>query len=139
MRTSETALALFAALALTVSGFAAEKTETAAEADRPAVRGDGLVVVKDSQTGALRAATAEERAALMGGAARRRVAPAPALPTANGRMANGIRWAVPGPASMSFSVVERGADGKLQSRCVSAQTAEEALEIVEAEGRSDVR
>jgi hypothetical protein len=88
---------------------------------------EGMVVVRDPQTGKMRAPTPEElrelrakappSAAAMAGAAQQNKA----LPRRDG--ARGVRL---GEKTMVYDVVTRGEDGKLSSRCVQGEAAADA-------------
>ena len=111
-----------AALALTGSAFAAGQEVQ-----------PGQTVAKDQKTGKIRNATAEEakqlndlRAADM--AARKAERQAAGLPATGvvRLQQNGIVAAVVDEESVSYSVVRRGADGKLERDCVQGKAAAEA-------------
>ena len=87
----------------------------------------GMVVVRDAQTGQLRAPTAAEMRALAPpSAAARMSAPSqPAMVTHPG----GSRHVRLGERGLVYSVVKRGADGKLDEQCVhGAVAAEKAID-----------
>jgi len=84
----------------------------------------GMVVVRDPQTGELRAPTAAESRALApqgpsAGISAKAAAPAPALVTHPG----GARQVRLGERSLVYSVVKRGPDGKLAEHCVQGEAA----------------
>jgi hypothetical protein len=83
----------------------------------------GMVVVRDAQTGQLRAPTAAESRALTPPApvSSMRAAGQPALVTHPG----GSRQVRLGERGMVYSVVTRGADGKLGEQCVQGEAAAE--------------
>ncbi|KFI06482.1 hypothetical protein JN27_16090 [Massilia sp. BSC265] len=87
----------------------------------------GMVVVRDADTGELRAPTPDEARALhprTNASAAGAAAPAPKLVTGPG----GRRSVQLGERHMVYSVVTRGADGKLDEQCVhGAHAAEHAL------------
>lgn len=79
----------------------------------------GVRAYKDRETGQLRKATPEEQQA-------EAEAPAPANDPAGARvsvMANGRKSAALDETFMSYSVVRRNADGSLDTRCVTGETA----------------
>jgi len=83
----------------------------------------GMVVVRDQQTGQLRAPTPAELQALRPApAAALRARTRPALVTSPG----GSRHLRIGEQGMVYSVVTRGADGKLAGQCVQGQAAADA-------------
>lgn len=79
---------------------------------------EGMVVVRDARTGALRAPTAAEAAALRGkhaeGAERQ------AAPTVTRLPHGGVKATVPA-SLMTYSVVQRREDGSLQRECVQGE------------------
>lgn len=89
---------------------------------------EGMVVVRDADTGELRAPTSEEARALhprTNASAAGTAAPAPKMVTGPG----GRRSVQLGDRHMVYSVVTRGADGKLEEQCVhGAHAAEHALQ-----------
>lgn len=94
---------------------------------RQAQAQEGMVVVRDADTGELRAPTAEEARALhprTNASAAGTAAPAPKMIIGPG----GRRSVQLGERHMVYSVVTRGADGKLEEQCVhGAHAAEHAL------------
>ena len=79
-----------------------------------------MVVVRDAQTGQLRAPTAaESRALAPPPSAGMRAQAAPALVTHPG----GSRQVKLGERALVYSVVTRGADGKLAEQCVQGEAA----------------
>ena len=84
---------------------------------------DGMVVVRDAQTGELRAPTAAEAAALHGGASAQRQASAPRVASVG---PGGGRKVLLGKSALVYSVATRGADGQLQEQCVNGETAAHA-------------
>lgn len=88
----------------------------------------GMVVVRDADTGELRAPTADEARALhprTNASAAGTAAPAPKMVTGPG----GRRSVQLGDRHMVYSVVTRGADGKLEEQCVhGAHAADHALQ-----------
>lgn len=95
---------------------------------QPAPAQQGMVVVRDADTGELRAPTADEARALhprTNASAAAVAAPAPKMVTGPG----GRRSVQLGERGMVYSVVTRGADGKLEEQCVhGAHAADHALE-----------
>ena len=83
----------------------------------------GMVVVRDAQTGQLRAPTAAESRALAppSTVSSMRAAGQPAVVTHPG----GSRQVRLGERGMVYSVVTRGADGKLDEQCVQGEAAAE--------------
>ena len=81
----------------------------------------GMVVVRDAQTGQLRAPTAAESRALapQGPSASIRAQSTPALVTHPG----GARQVRLGERGLVYSVVTRGADGKQTEQCVQGEAA----------------
>jgi hypothetical protein len=99
---------------------------------------DGMVAVRDAQTGKMRAPTPDELKALRGAApppaALRAGKPQPQ--TLSGRSgARGVRL---GEKTMVYEVVTRGADGKLSSECVHGDGAAHALDSAHAEHKEPV-
>lgn len=94
---------------------------------QPAPAQQGMVVVRDADTGELRAPTADEARALhprTNTSAADAAAPAPKMVTGPG----GRRSVQLGERGMVYSVVTRGADGKLEEQCVhGAHAADHAL------------
>lgn len=87
---------------------------------------DGMVVVRDAQTGKLRAPTPDEAKALRARTPAAGLAPArePAVTTRR----DGARGVRLGEKTMVYEVVTRGADGSLSSQCVHGdQAAQDAL------------
>jgi len=100
-----------------------------------AADGVGMRVVRDPVTGQLRAPTAEESKAMDEQAAKARAAKVAADPAGAAadspppmefRQSNGVRYRV-GDSFLSYSVVRRGADGKLDMQCVTGNEAAERL------------
>lgn len=85
---------------------------------------EGMVAVRDPQTGQLRAPTPAEMKAL-------RPLPKPALAAPQKPAvvvhADGTRHALIGEKGMVYSVVTRDADGKLARQCVQGEAAADAL------------
>ena len=91
---------------------------------------EGMVVVRDAQTGQLRAATpAEIKALHEQGAALRQAKPATELAV---RGADGTLRKSLGESGMVFSVVTRDAEGKLATQCLSGEDAAKAAATVGA-------
>lgn len=84
---------------------------------------DGMVVVRDPQTGALRAPTAAEAAALHRQSALQRQAPAQRVESVG---PGGSRKVQLGKSALVYSVVTRGADGQLAEQCVNGDAAAHA-------------
>ena len=100
---------------------------------------DGMVVVRDAQSGQLRAPTAAESQALRAAAPPNTTMTA-ARPAAAATLTrpNGARGVRVGESTMVYDVVTRGADGKLSSECVQgAAAAERALQHPNADHASD--
>lgn len=89
---------------------------------------DGMVVVRDPQTGKMRAPTPAELQALRANApagAGLAATPRASAPVTRSDGARGVRL---GDQTMVYDVVTRGPDGKLSSQCVEgANAAERAL------------
>ena len=86
----------------------------------------GMVVVRDAQTGELRAPTADEARALLGNATLQRKAPGQHVETVG---PGGSRKVQLGRSALVYSVATRDATGKLQEQCVSGEhAAHEALQ-----------
>jgi hypothetical protein len=112
-------MALVALLAAGAGGLPA-----AAEPDRQ----EGMVVVRDAQTGQLRNPTPSEVKALRAQQTRRGLAEPDAASTVTIRR-NGTMQKHLGERGMVYSVVTRGADGKLGMQCVNGEdAAKSALE-----------
>lgn len=95
----------------------------------------GMRIVRDPVTGQLRAPTAEEAKAMDEQAAKARADKAAADPAGTAadspppmefRQSNGVRYRV-GDSFLSYSVVTRGADGKLDMQCVTGKEVAEKL------------
>lgn len=83
----------------------------------------GMVVVRDAQTGELRAPTAAEAAALHGSAAAQRQAPAQRVESVG---PGGGRKVLLGKSALVYSVATRGADGQMHEQCVNGEAAAHA-------------
>jgi hypothetical protein len=109
----------------------ASMTMHAKAADQKAEdRQEGMVVVRDPQTGKMRAPTPEELRALRAKAPPSSAAliGTPRVPQQLSRR-DGSRGVRLGEKSLVYDVVTRGADGKLSSQCVQGQAAaREAME-----------
>lgn len=107
-----------AALALPAS-HAQEARPAAPAAHAPSQQ--GMVVVRDAQTGELRAPTPDEARALQApsAAAARAAAPQPAMVTGPG----GSRSVRVGESHMVYSVVTRDGSGKLHDQCLHGEHA----------------
>ena len=96
------------------------------QAQQPQPGQQGMVVVRDAQTGQLRAPTAAEMRALapQRALARMNAPPQPAMVAHPG----GSRHVRLGERGLVYSVVKRGADGTLHEQCVhGAAAAEKAV------------
>ena len=114
--------ALLAALPFTSS--AQEQSGTAQSATtQSGMAQSGMTVARDAQTGALRAPTAAESRALTAQGASAGIAAkaAPTMVTHPG----GSRQVQLGERGLVYSVVTRGADGKLAEQCVQGEKAAE--------------
>ena len=87
---------------------------------------EGMVVVRDPQTGKLRAPTSDELKALRAQTPSAALA-APRQPATVSR-SDGSRGVRLGERNMVYEVVTRGADGKLTRECVEGGTAAQALD-----------
>lgn len=85
---------------------------------------EGMVVVRDAQTGKMRAPTPDEMKALRAAAPpNASMSPSrPAQPQLLTRP-NGARGVRVGESNLVYDVVTRGADGKLSSQCVQGEGA----------------
>lgn len=120
-------LLLMAACGATAAAHACEHCE---HGDTPVA--DAMTVVRDAETGRLRAATADEIAAMRakakpaaGSAAARGATTLPAAPAqpAVRAYASGAHSAKLPSSMASYSVVKRQPDGTLDSRCVQGEQA----------------
>jgi hypothetical protein len=84
---------------------------------------EGMVVVRDAQTGQLRAPTAAEAAALHSKSSLLRQAPAQRVESVGPA---GSRKVQMGKSALVYSVVTRDGDGKLAEQCVSGEQAAHA-------------
>jgi hypothetical protein len=84
---------------------------------------EGMVVVRDPQTGKMRAPTADELKELRARAPATAGMAAPRAPSAVSR--NGARGVRLGEHNMVYEVVTRGPDGKLTSECVQGAALDE--------------
>ena len=82
-----------------------------------------MVVVRDAQTGELRAPTADEARALHGSATLQRKAPGQHVETVG---PGGSRKVHLGKSALVYSVVTKNADGTLAEHCVSGEHAAHA-------------
>jgi hypothetical protein len=87
---------------------------------RAAAGQEGMVVVRDPQTGKMRAPTAEELKELRAKAPATAGMAAPRTPAPVSRR-DGSRGVRLGEKSMVYEVVTRGPDGKLTSECVQGE------------------
>ena len=110
-------------LAIPLCGLALACVSQAATCAPQAGAPQGLTVVRDAETGELRAPTATENQALQAQAAQPSARPAqPALTTgADGRLSVKLD-----SSHLVYSVVKRGADGKLDQQCVDGDHAAHA-------------
>lgn len=83
----------------------------------------GMVVVRDPQTGQLRAPSAAESHALLGNAAHQRSAPSPRLESVG---PGGSRKVQLGKSALVYSVATRNPDGTLTEHCVGGEDAAHA-------------
>ena len=83
----------------------------------------GMVVVRDPQTGELRAPTAAESQALLGTAAQQRKAPAQHVETVG---PGGSRKVQLGRSGLVYNVTKRAPDGTLHEQCVDGEHAAHA-------------
>jgi hypothetical protein len=88
----------------------------------PAAGQQGMVVVRDPQTGALRAPTADEARALLGNTAQRK-APAQHVETVG---PGGSRKVQLGRSGLVYNVIKRAPDGTLHEQCVDGEHAAHA-------------
>ena len=99
---------------------------------------DGMVVVRDAQSGQLRAPTAAESQALRAAAPPNTAMTAAPAAAISLKRSNGTRGVRLGESAMVYDVVTRGADGKLSSECVQgAAAAEKALQHPNADHATD--
>ncbi len=91
-----------------------------------ALAAEGATVVRDAETGQLRAPTAAEAAALRAAAKPAAGARVAAEPVVQRKLPNGAVMAVVPESLMQFSVVQRNADGSLSRSCI--QGADEAAQ-----------
>jgi len=89
------------------------------QAAQPAPGQQGMVVVRDPQTGTLRAPTADEARALLGNTAQRK-APVQHVETVG---PGGSRKVQLGRSGLVYNVVKRAPDGTLHEQCVDSQHA----------------
>jgi hypothetical protein len=114
MRISKLSLALPFTVLLALPAFAAQPAAPAQE---------GMVVVRDPQTGQMRAPTAAEIQAL------RQAAPAAAQAAAAPKMVvgpDGRRHVQLGESAMVYSVATRDSEGKLSRHCFKGEAAAQA-------------
>lgn len=109
-----------------VPAAAQQDAQAARETQAKAESQDGMVVVRDAQTGQLRTPTAAEMRALQPRTPSTAVAPSqPKMVTGPG----GRRSVQLGERHLVYSVVTRGADGKLSDQCVhGVHAAENAID-----------
>ena len=105
----------------------AQSGTTHAPAAQPGMAQSGMIVVRDAQTGQLRAPTAAESRALSPAPTASAAMTAPARPTMVTHP-GGSKQVKLGERSLVYSVVTRDADGKLHDQCVQgAAAADKAL------------
>jgi len=124
-------------LALPCAALCAALSLPAAAQERPPTTQSGMVVVRDAQTGELRAPTAAESRAL---APQHPSASLQALPTTPALVTHpgGARQVRLGERGLVYSVATRGADGKLAEQCVQgAHAAEQAVHAPAASRKAD--
>jgi hypothetical protein len=97
----------------------------------PAAGQQGMVVVRDPQTGALRAPTADEARALLGNTAQRK-APAQHVETVG---PGGSRKVQLGRSGLVYNVTKRAPDGTLHEQCVDGEHAAHAALTPDAQTR----
>lgn len=95
----------------------------AGPASGPAAVPAGMVVVRDPQTGQLRAPTGAESNALLGNAARQRSAPSARVESVG---PGGSRKVQLGKSALVYSVATRHPDGTLTEHCVNGEEAAHA-------------
>jgi len=114
----------------------------AAAPQAPAPGAPGLTVVRDADTGELRAPTAAElRALRSSSSAPARQAPAQPQATTGG---HGETSVVLGERKLVYAVVKRGADGKLDHHCVdgahaAARVLDQSAPAAQGDSRHDHR
>lgn len=106
--------------------FAAALPLHAQEATEPEQSADNMTVVRDAESGKLRAATADEQAALRSQSAKGRVRAAAAPLPLQKFHKSGARGARLTKEFLSSSVAVRKADGTLEKQCFDAHGAAEA-------------
>ncbi|MES2257167.1 MAG: choice-of-anchor J domain-containing protein [Pseudomonadota bacterium] len=94
--------------------------------------GQGMVMVRDSETGAIRAITPVEFKALQAMNQRAQVSQAPQMT----RRADGALYARVSDRAV-YTVMTRGADGRLHSQCVSAENAAQAAANIPEKSHED--
>jgi len=99
--------------------YAATSLAPPARAAEQAAGQQGMVVVRDPQTGTLRAPTADEARALLGNTTQRK-APAQRVESVG---PGGSRKVHMGRSALVYSVAKRGPDGKLEEQCASSPDA----------------
>ena len=83
----------------------------------------GMAVVRDPATGQLRPATADELRAMQTSAGRPSPSSPPVVAKPPSVRADGVRTATLGERGMVYSVITRGADGKLTQQCLEGEAA----------------
>ena len=109
-------------LALPCAALCAALSFPAAAQQQPSTAQSGMVVVRDPQTGELRAPTAAESRALAPQGPSASIT-AKATPPAAVTHPGGARQVRLGERSLVYSVVTRGPDGKLAEQCVQGAAA----------------
>jgi hypothetical protein len=83
----------------------------------------GMVVVRDPQSGHMRPATPAEARALLDTANKSRAARPQEAPRPPNVRPDGVRAATLGEKGMVYSVITRGPDGKLAEQCIEGEAA----------------
>ena len=83
----------------------------------------GMVVVRDPQSGQMRPATPAEARALLDTAKKSRAAQPQEAPRPPSVRPDGVRAATLGEKGMVYSVIRRGPDGKLTEQCIEGEAA----------------
>jgi len=106
-----------------------------ADAAAPATDSNAQVVVRDAETGKLRAATAEEARTLTSKSDGLRRAPIAPLAKTHASGARGMRL---NDAAMSYSVIVRQPDGRLVEQCFDSQEAADAAVKAASVAKSNI-
>jgi hypothetical protein len=96
---------------------------------------DGMTVVRDAQTGKLRAPTSAELRALRASAIAPQVNMLPVPPTTSTLRPDGTRAIALGERGMVYAVMRRSADGTLAGHCVNSEQG--ALDAIDRQQESD--